>query len=76
MEMNEQEMIEKAKVYLKQSYGEDTVSMEITDNSVDPEGSGTLAVDCTVSVGGSRSDWSKKFYFKKGGISRMDWKRR
>ena len=74
--MNEREMIEKAKVYLKQSYGEDTVSMDVTDNSVGEEGNGIFAVDCTVSVGGSHSNWSKKFHFQNGTINRMEWKRR
>ena len=74
--MNEQEMIDKAKKYLKQHYGEDTVSMDVTDNAVSEDGSGILGVDCTVSVAGRHSDWSKKFHFKNGDISRMDWKRR
>lgn len=74
--MNEQDMIEKAKTYLKQHYGEDTVSMVVTDNAVADDGSGIFSVDCTVSVGGSRSDWSKKFHFRNGGITRMDWRRR
>ena len=69
-------MIEKAKVYLKQNYGEDTVSMDITKNSVGEEGSGLLSVDCTVSVGGSHSNWSKKFHFNNVTITRIDWKRR
>ena len=74
--VNEREMIKKATVYLKENYGEDTVSMDITGNSVNENGTGQLAVDCTVSVGGSRSNWSKKFHFKNGDITRMDWKRR
>ena len=74
--MNEQDMIEKAKKYLKQHYGEDTVSMVVTDNGVADDGSGMFSVDCTVSVGGSHSDWSKKFHFRNGDITRMDWKRR
>ena len=74
--MDEQKMIELAKVYLRQNYGEETVSIDVTGNSVGEDGSGTLAVDCTVSVGGSHSDWSKKFHFQSGAISRMDWKRR
>ena len=74
--MDQNEMIEKAKVYLRQNYGEETVSMDVTGNSVGADGSGILAVDCTVSVGGSHSDWSKKFHFQNGTISRMDWKRR
>ena len=74
--MNEQEMIKQATVYLKENYGEDTVSMDITTNSISEDGNGQLAVDCTVSVGGSHSNWSKKFHFKNGAITRMDWKRR
>jgi len=74
--MDEQEMIQAAKVYLKQHYGEDTVSMDVTGNAVGKDGSGILSVECTVSVGGSRSDWSKKFHFRGGTITRMDWKPR
>jgi hypothetical protein len=74
--MNEKEMIAKAKVYLKSHYGEDTVAMDVTDNSVGDTGNGVFSVDCTVSVEGSHSDWSKKFHFKNNDITRMDWKRR
>jgi hypothetical protein len=74
--MDEKQMIAKAKVYLKKQYGEDTVSMDVTDNSVVDTGNGVLSVDCTVSVGGSLSDWSKKFHFKNSEITRMDWKSR
>lgn len=74
--MNEKDMVEKAKVYLKRNYGEDTVSMDITGNSVGEDGSGVLSVDCTVSVGGSHSNWSKKFHFDNGRIKHMDWQRR
>lgn len=71
----EAELIEKAKRYLKQTYGEDTVSMVVTKNAV-VAGTGTLAVDCTVSVGGSRSNWSKVFHFANGAITDMDYRRR
>ena len=71
----EAELIEKAKRYLKQTYSEDTVAMTVTKNAV-VSGNGTLAVDCTVSVGGSRSDWSKVFHFKNGVIVDMDYRRR
>jgi hypothetical protein len=74
--MDEKQIIAKAKVYLKKQYGEDTVSMDVTDNSVGDTGNGILSVDCTVSVGGGHSDWSKKFHFKNGEITRMDWKTR
>ena len=71
----EAELIDKAKRYLKQTYGEDTVSMTVTKNSV-TAGSGLLGVDCTVSVGGSRSNWSKVFHFAGGAITDMDYRRR
>jgi hypothetical protein len=69
------ELLEKAKRYLKQSYGEDTVAMIVTKNAV-VAGTGTLAIDCTVSVGGSRSNWSKVFHFTSGAITDMDYRRR
>ena len=69
-------MIAKAKGYLKSQYGEDTVTMDVTDNSVEDTGNGVLSVDCTVSVEGSHSDWSKKFHFRNGDITRMDWESR
>jgi len=71
--MDEREMIAKAKVYLKNHYGEDTVSMDVTDNAVGKTGSGVLSVDCTVSVEGALSDWHKQFHFRNGNITRMDW---
>ncbi|MCX5821347.1 MAG: hypothetical protein NT047_15800 [Deltaproteobacteria bacterium] len=74
--MDEKAMIAKAKVYLKNQYGEDTVTMDVTDNSVGDTGNGVFSVDCTVSVEGSHSNWSKKFHFKNGDITRMDWKSR
>lgn len=63
-------LIEAAKRYLKDHYGEDTVSMVVTNNGVEG-GSGVLSVDCTVSVGGVTSDWSKKFTFKGSRITTM-----
>lgn len=72
---SEAELIEKAKRYLKQSYGEDTVSMTVTKNGV-VSGTGKLGVDCTVSVGGQRSDWSKVFHFTGGAVTNMDYRRR
>jgi hypothetical protein len=71
----ETELIEKAKRYLKQTYGEDTVSMVVTKNAV-VAGTGKLGVDCTVSVDGHRSDWSKVFHFAGGMITNMDYRRR
>jgi hypothetical protein len=63
-------LIEAAKRYLKDHYGEDTVSMTVTHNGVEG-GNGVLSADCTVSVGGATSDWSKKFTFKGGKVSTM-----
>lgn len=63
-------LVEAAKRYLKDHYGEDTVSMTVTHNGVEG-GNGVLSVDCTVSIGGSTSDWSKKFTFKGGKVMTM-----
>jgi hypothetical protein len=63
-------LIEAAKRYLKEKYGEDTVSMTVTGNGVQ-DGNGVLAVDCTVRYAGSTSDWSKKFSFAGGRITSM-----
>jgi hypothetical protein len=63
-------LVEAAKRYLKEHYGEDTVSMTVIQNGVDG-GSGVLSVDCTVSIGGVTSDWSKKFTFRAGKVSTM-----
>lgn len=64
-----------AKTYLKKTYGEDTVAMTVTKNTV-VNGNGALAVDCTVSVDGHESDWSKVFHFKNGTIVDMDYRMR
>ncbi len=63
-------LIEEAKHYLKEHYGEDTLSMTVTQNAVE-KGDGVLGVDCTVSVGGVSSDWSKKFTFHGGKVTTM-----
>ena len=63
-------LVEAAERYLKEHYGEDTVSMTVIQNGVNG-GSGVLSVDCTVSVGGMTSDWSKMFTFRAGKVSTM-----
>ncbi len=63
-------LVEAAKRYLKEQYGEDTVAMNVTTNGVE-RGSGVLAVDCTVRFAGSTSDWSKKFTFRDGRVVNM-----
>ncbi len=73
--MREEDLKDKAIVYLKSHYGEDTVSMDVQDNSVD-EGSGVLHVDCTVSIGGQESDWTKWFTFQDWNVVSMDWRMR
>lgn len=69
-QMSEEQLIAKAKAYLKSHYGEDTVRMDVLDNRVD-DGKGTLRVECTVSVGASRSDWMKTFHFTDGQVVNM-----
>ncbi len=64
------ELVEAAKKYLKDMYGEETVSMEVTKNSV-VDGNGELHVDCTVKVSEMKSDWSKVFRFREGKIVDM-----
>ena len=73
--LSEAEMKEKAIRYLKSQYGEDTVRMDVRDNGVE-DGSGVLHVDCTVSVGGSLSDWTKWFTFRQGDVVSMRWQMR
>lgn len=63
-------LVEAAKRYLKERYGEETVSMTVTANGVE-KGSGVFAVDCTVRFGGTTSDWSKKFTFAAGAVTTM-----
>ena len=72
METNEQDLIGKAKRYLKDVYGEDTVSMTVEDNGVE-DGNGVLAVECTVLIAGEESDWFKQFTFKNGRVTNMTW---
>ena len=63
-------LVEAAKRYLLKQYGEETLAMAVTRNGVE-QGSGVLAVDCTVHYGGSSSDWSKTFTFRGGRVSGM-----
>jgi hypothetical protein len=73
--MTEDDMKEKAIVYLQAQYSEDTVSMDLRSNGVE-DGDGVLHVDCTVSIGGSESDWTKWFTFKGGEVVSMRWQMR
>ena len=75
VDLTVEEMREKAIEYLKTAYDEDTVSMDIKDNGVE-DGNGVLHVDCTVSIAGSHSDWTKWFTFKEGEVTGMRWQMR
>lgn len=75
MPNTDDDLILTAKRYLKKTYAEDTVAMTVTKNGV-TGGTGPLAVDCTVSVDGHESDWSKVFHFKNGVIVDMDYRMR
>jgi hypothetical protein len=74
-ELNEKELVRKSIAYLKQQYEEDTVSMVVRQNDV-VNGSGILEVDCTVSINGAHSDWTKWFSFKNGSVTAMRWEMR
>jgi hypothetical protein len=66
--ITEADLKQAAMRYLKDHYNEDTVSMDVLENRVQ-NGHGVLHVDCTVSVGGSRSDWTKWFTFEDGQVT-------
>jgi len=70
--MDENKLIAAAKKYLKETYDEDTVTMTVTNNKV-KNGTGILSVNCTVSVDGEESDWSKDFHFENGKVVDMDY---
>lgn len=71
--LTEKDLLLKAQVYLKDHYGEDTVRMDVLNNTVD-EGNGALTVECTVSIGGAHSNWRKTFTFKNGEVTNMTWR--
>ncbi|MGA1199357.1 MAG: hypothetical protein ACO36I_22910 [Candidatus Latescibacterota bacterium] len=73
--MNEEALKDKAIAYLKSHYSEDTVRMDVRNNSV-KEGNGELHVDCTVRIAGRTSDWTKWFTFSNGEVTRMRWQMR
>ena len=73
--MNEAELKQKAIDYLKSHYSEDTVRMDVKNNSVS-DGNGELHVDCTFLISGRESDWTKWFTFANGEVTRMRWQMR
>lgn len=73
METDERLLVQRAIAYLRRTYGEETVKMDVVRNDV-RAGSGVLEVDCTVRVGGEESDWRKWFSFRDGEVVSMRWK--
>ncbi|HEV8662789.1 MAG TPA: hypothetical protein VGT06_06595 [Candidatus Methylomirabilis sp.] len=73
--LTEADLVGAARRYLKEQYGEDTLAMSVLQNGVE-DGTGVLAVDCTVRFGGETSDWSKRFTFTRGRITDMSARRR
>jgi hypothetical protein len=71
-QLNEAELVRQSIEYLKRQYDEDAVSMVVRKNAV-VNGNGVLEVDCTVSVNGTHSDWTKWFSFKNGSVIAMRW---
>ena len=63
-------LVEAAKRYLKEHYGEDTVAMTVTRNGV-KDGSGVLAVDCTVRIGAECQDNDRVDGVRAGKVSTM-----
>lgn len=64
---SEEELIEAAKKFLKDTWGEETISMKIIKNGV-VDGNGKLHTACTVKLGGSASKWHKTFTFRNGKV--------
>ena len=75
MKTPEKELTDKAKKYLKDVYHEDTVSMTVKNNGVE-DGTGVMAVECTVKISGEESDCYKEFTFKGGRVTNMTWQMR
>ena len=75
MKTSAEDLTNKAKQYLKDVYGEDTVSMTVEENGVE-DGNGVLAVECTVLIAGEASNWFKQFTFKNDRVTNMTWQRK
>lgn len=71
--LTEDKLLQQAQAYLKSHYGEDTVRMDVLSNRVQ-DGDGALTVECTVSIGGSQSNWRKTFTFRDGEVTNMTWR--
>jgi ABC-type sulfate transport system substrate-binding protein len=75
LNVNETELLRASIAYLKRQYDEDTVNMVVRKNDV-LNGNGVLEVDCTVSINGTHSDWTKWFSFRNGAVTGMRWESR
>ena len=71
--LTQDDLLQQAQAYLKTQYGEDTVRMDVLSDNVE-DGNGALTVECTVSVGGSHSNWRKTFTFRDGRVVSMTWR--
>ena len=71
--LTQDDLLETAQAYLRSHYGEETVRMDVLSDSV-ADGSGAMTVECTVSVGGARSNWRKTFTFRDGKVVNMTWR--
>jgi len=73
--LTEEELLLKARKYLKRNYLETTASMDTVENNV-VNGNGQLTVNCTVKLLGLfKSDWTKRFTFKDNKIVSMQARR-
>ncbi|MFH1760557.1 MAG: hypothetical protein ABIA63_05605 [bacterium] len=70
---NEQDLIQKAKGYIKAHYGEETTHVKVVENNV-VEGKGTFIIDCTVIAASEESSWRKTFTFEENRATYMTWK--
>lgn len=71
--LSQEDLLQQAQAYLKSQYGEDTVRMDVLSDQVE-DGNGALTVECTVSIGGSHSNWRKTFTFRDGKVVNMTWR--
>jgi hypothetical protein len=70
---NEQDLIQKARAYVKTYYGENVTNVTVVENNI-VEGNGTFVVDCTVKAAGEETAWRKTFTFEDNKPTYMTWK--
>jgi hypothetical protein len=69
---SQDQLLQTAQAYLRSAYGEETIRMDVLSDDVE-NGDGQLRVECTVSTGGSHSNWRKTFTFRCGKVVNMTW---